>query len=448
MEEILFHPLIFDIINSLAWGSPYWPEVATSLGALLLVLWLAYRIGLRRGAERAALSTGPAAVEEIEHIPTVAEPEPAAEEAPPETPPPGPVAEEAPAVEVAEPEPPSKEEALASAEAPAVEEAVPEPAPPVEEVPAVPEPVEEEPPTEDFFTRLRRGLARTKESFIGRLDQLLKGAKLDEDTYDELEEVLVTADLGVKTAYKLLEKIQTEADRDRLKKPDSVRELLREEIARTLKKVEAPLDVEGHKPFVIMVLGVNGVGKTTTIGKLAWRYSKAGKKVLIAAADTFRAAAIEQVGEWAKRSGSDIVKHEAGSDPGAVAFDSVKAALARNVDVLIIDTAGRLHTRVPLMDELKKVHRVVSRELEGAPHEVLLVLDATTGQNAISQAASFNEAIGVTGIAVTKLDGTAKGGVIVGISDQFEIPIRLIGIGEKMVDLVDFETEPFVEALF
>jgi len=417
MEAFFSHPLIYEIMEALAFGQPYWPEVSMALGAVLLAMWLVYRAQRRGLAAKAAPPPTPeeVATPEEEPLPLPVEDEPVAEEAPP-------------VVEAPLPE----EEAE---EAPVVEE---------EELDAI----EEAPPTEDFFTRLRRGLSRTKGSFVERVDSLLGSARLDEDTFEELEEVLVTADLGVKTAYKLLEKIQSEASRGQLKQAGAAQSLLQNEIKQILETADAPLDVETAKPFVIMVLGVNGVGKTTTIGKLAWRYRKQGKKVLVAASDTFRAAAIEQLSEWARRAGAGIVKHASGADPGAVAFDAVKAAMARDVDVLIIDTAGRLHTRVPLMDELKKVKRIVSRELDGAPHEVLLVLDATTGQNAISQTETFHKELEITGVALTKLDGTAKGGVIVGISDLFGIPIRLIGIGERMDDLADFNAQSFIEALF
>lgn len=464
MEQLLNNPFIVEIISALMLGSPWWPEIGIGLADLLLALWLVYRIQNRRAIETRP-APSPEAVREGEEIYDAARAEIAAEAAPlAETPPalepvaapaaPQKIEKEIPKPRAVEPtpieefEPVEEPEYEYEYEGEEVTEGVEVVAPPAEPVEEEPMPIEEPPAAVDIFTRLKRGLSRTKEAFIGRIDTLLRGAKLDDDSYEELEEALVTADLGVKTAYKLLEKIQTEAGRNKLKDSKAVRQLLRDEITQILEKVEAPLNVENKKPFVIMVIGVNGVGKTTTIGKLAWRYRKAGKKVMMAAADTFRAAAIEQLTEWARRAGADIVKHEANSDPGAVAFDAVKAAVARNVDVLIVDTAGRLHTRVPLMEELKKVKRVISRELEGAPHEVLLVLDATTGQNAISQTQTFSKELGATGIAITKLDGTAKGGVIVGISDQFTIPIRLIGIGERMDDLVDFETKPFVDALF
>jgi fused signal recognition particle receptor len=254
----------------------------------------------------------------------------------------------------------------------------------------------------------------------------------------------------VKTSSQLIEGVQKGLKRGELQEPEKVRDFIKQEIFRILKSGEKPLmiDFSQTKPFLLMVVGVNGVGKTTTIAKIARHYSSQGKKVLIGAADTFRAAAVEQLEIWAKRVGADLIKQSKGSDPSAVAFDSVHAAKARNVDLVFIDTAGRLHTKVNLMEELKKVKRIIARECPGAPHEVLLVLDATTGQNAISQAKLFNEAIGVTGIALTKLDGTAKGGIIIGITEELKIPVRYIGVGEGMDDLREFNASEFVQALF
>jgi fused signal recognition particle receptor len=267
---------------------------------------------------------------------------------------------------------------------------------------------------------------------------------------DELEALLFEADLGVKTSSQLIEGVQQGLKRGELQDPDRVKEFIKQEILRILQAGEKPLFINFSqtKPFVIMVVGVNGGGKTTTIGKIAHQYTSQGKKVLIGAADTFRAAAVEQLEIWAKRVGADLIKQVKGSDPSAVAFDSIQAAKARNIDLVFIDTAGRLHTKVNLMEELKKLNRIVGRECPGAPHEVLLVLDATTGQNAISQAKLFNEAIGVTGIALTKLDGTAKGGIIVGITEELKIPIRYIGVGEGIDDLKEFNATEFVQALF
>ena len=302
-----------------------------------------------------------------------------------------------------------------------------------------------------LFEKLKEGLSKTHQGFVEKIDQLLTGKKsLDQDFLDELEALLFSADLGVKTSSELIEGVQKGLKRGDLQEPERVKDFIRQEILRILKMGEKPLtiDFSQTKPFLFMVVGVNGVGKTTTIAKIAHQYSSQGKKVLIGAADTFRAAAVEQLEVWATRVKADLIKHSKGSDPSAVAFDSVHAAKARNVDLVFIDTAGRLHTKVNLMEELKKVKRIIAREYPGAPHEILLVLDATTGQNAISQAKLFHEAIGVTGIALTKLDGTAKGGIIIGITDELKIPIRYIGVGEGMDDLREFNASEFVQALF
>jgi fused signal recognition particle receptor len=301
------------------------------------------------------------------------------------------------------------------------------------------------------FEKLKEGLSKTHQGFVEKIDQLFSGKRLiDQDLLDELEGLLFSADLGVKTSSQLIEGVQKGLKRGELQEPEKVRDFIKQEIFRILKSGEKPLmiDFSQTKPFLLMVVGVNGVGKTTTIAKIARHYSSQGKKVLIGAADTFRAAAVEQLEIWAKRVGADLIKQSKGSDPSAVAFDSVHAAKARNVDLVFIDTAGRLHTKVNLMEELKKVKRIIARECPGAPHEVLLVLDATTGQNAISQAKLFNEAIGVTGIALTKLDGTAKGGIIIGITEELKIPVRYIGVGEGMDDLREFNASEFVQALF
>jgi fused signal recognition particle receptor len=272
--------------------------------------------------------------------------------------------------------------------------------------------------------------------------------EIDNNLWDDFEETLITADLGVGTTMNLRKEIQKKLTKKALLDPMVIKGALREEVLRVLKNSEAPLPALNVKPFVIMVAGVNGVGKTTSIGKLAYKFRKEQKSVMIAAADTFRAAAVEQLEIWAKRVESDFLKGQNGVDPSAVAFDAVRAAKARGSDILIIDTAGRLHTKTNLMDELKKIRRVIGRELEGAPHETLLVLDATTGQNAIQQAKIFKEAVEITGIILTKLDGTAKGGVIVAIADELKIPVKFIGIGERLGDLREFKAEEFVEALF
>ena len=301
---------------------------------------------------------------------------------------------------------------------------------------------------EGFFARLKKGLAKTRSSFAGGVDRLIAGRKvIDEDLLEELEELLITADVGVKTTVELIRRIQKKVDRKELSDPASLKDYLEQEI-------QGLLDIEfipmhwGHKPVVIMVIGVNGTGKTTTIGKLAARFTKMGKKVLLVAGDTFRAAATEQLEIWSQRVGCQIIKQGHGADPSAVAFDGIQAGLSRDADVVIIDTAGRLHTKVNLMEELKKMQRVIGRQLEGAPHEVLLVLDATTGQNALSQAKMFNEAIGVSGLVLTKLDGTAKGGIVLAITQELNIPVRFIGVGEAIADLREFMPREFAEAMF
>jgi fused signal recognition particle receptor len=303
----------------------------------------------------------------------------------------------------------------------------------------------------NFFEKLKTGLSKTHEGFVEKIDQLLLGKKeIDQDVLDELEGLLFEADLGVKTSSQLIEGVRQGLKRGELQEPEKVKEFIKQEILRILKSGEKPLSIDFSqtKPFVFMVVGVNGGGKTTTIGKIAYQYSSQGKKVLVGAADTFRAAAVEQLEIWANRVGADLIKQSKGSDPSAVAFDAIHAAKARGIDLVFIDTAGRLHTKVNLMEELKKVKRIVGRECPGAPHEILLVLDATTGQNAISQAKLFSEAVGVTGIALTKLDGTAKGGIIVGITEELKIPIRYIGVGEGIDDLKEFNATEFVQALF
>jgi len=302
-----------------------------------------------------------------------------------------------------------------------------------------------------FIEKLKKGLSKTHQGLVEKIDRLLLGKKtIDQDLLDELEAILFEADLGVTTTTKLMEVVRKELKKGEFDDAVKIKEFIRQEILRILKKGEDPLiiDFSDKKPFVFMVVGVNGVGKTTTIGKIAYQYSSLGKKVLIGAADTFRAAAVEQLEIWAKRVGADFIKQSKGSDPSAVAFDSIQAAKARGIDLVFIDTAGRLHTKVNLMEELKKIKRIIGRECPGAPHETLLILDATTGQNAISQAKLFHEAIGITGIALTKLDGTAKGGIIIGITEELKIPIRYIGIGEGLDDLKEFNANEFVQALF
>lgn len=300
-----------------------------------------------------------------------------------------------------------------------------------------------------LFQRLKEGLSKTHKNLVDKIDQAVLGRKkIDEDLYDELEEILVTSDLGVQTSYRLIERVRERLRRGESDQAELIKGYLKEELLLILKGVGDGIDTERARPFVILMVGVNGVGKTTTIGKLASRYRSEGKSMLLAAGDTFRAAAIEQLEVWGERAGCPVIKHKEGSDPSAVIFDAIKAAQNRGTDVLIADTAGRLHTKVNLMEELKKVKRVVEKELPGAPHEILLVLDATTGQNAVSQAKLFKEAVDITGIVLTKLDGTAKGGVVVSIVDELRIPVKFIGIGEGVEDLRPFDPSEFVEALF
>ncbi|CAH2032687.1 signal recognition particle-docking protein FtsY [Trichlorobacter ammonificans] len=300
-----------------------------------------------------------------------------------------------------------------------------------------------------FFTRLKNGLKKTTDGLVGRIDALVLGKKeINADTLEELEEILITSDIGVATTVELIRALEQRLSRQELKDGQALKSALKEELLSRLLACHQSFRPEGATPFVVLVVGVNGVGKTTTIGKLAARYAAEGKRVLLAAGDTFRAAAAEQLVVWGERAGVEVIRHQEGADPSAVAFDACKAAVARKTDLLIIDTAGRLHTKVNLMEEMKKIRRVIEREIPGAPHETLLVLDAATGQNALSQARLFKEAAGVSGLALTKLDGTAKGGIIVAISRECALPVRFIGIGESVDDLRDFDPQEFVNALF
>ena len=300
-----------------------------------------------------------------------------------------------------------------------------------------------------FFDRLKKGLSKTHQSIVGRIDTLLMGRKqIDADILEEIEEILISADIGVATTAELVAVLEQRLKRNELQDGEALKNALKEEMLARLSQDAPVIDVNSASPYVIMVIGVNGVGKTTTIGKLAWRFAEDGKKVLLVAGDTFRAAAAEQLEIWGQRAGADVVRHKEGADPSAVVFDGCKAALGRNADVLIIDTAGRLHTKVNLMEELKKIRRVMGRELPGTPHETLLILDASTGQNAVSQARLFKEVADVTGIAITKLDGTAKGGIVVAICSELKIPVRYIGVGEGVEDLREFDPRQFVEAIF
>jgi len=295
--------------------------------------------------------------------------------------------------------------------------------------------------------KFKEGLSKTREGFVDKISNLVSGKReFDEDFFEELEEIFIQGDVGMATTLNLVESLKRKVKAEKITETKDLYQIL-EELIVGLLGAESALNVEG-KPAVIMVVGVNGAGKTTTIGKMAHQYKEQGKKVLIAAGDTFRAAAIDQLEVWANRVGTQLIKHQEGSDPAAVAYDAVNAGRSRGADVVIIDTAGRLQNKANLMQELQKVHRIVSKEMPGAPQEVLLVLDATTGQNAISQAKVFSEAVGVTGIALTKLDGTAKGGVVLGIAHELNIPVKLIGIGEGIEDLKAFNGRTFAKALF
>lgn len=299
-----------------------------------------------------------------------------------------------------------------------------------------------------FFDKLKEGLQKTRKSITEKIDQVLVSfGKVDEELFDELEEILITSDIGIETTMKVIEDLKEKVKERKIIDPKEVKGLLKETLKEILEKGGNEMNLN-TKPSVIIVIGVNGVGKTTSIGKIANLYKSQGKKVLLAAGDTFRAAAIDQLEVWAQRVGTEIIMQKEGSDPAAVIFDAVQAAKSRNADLLICDTAGRLHTKKNLMEELKKVSRVLERELPGADRETLLVLDATTGQNAIVQAKTFSETSDITGIVLTKLDGTAKGGIVVAIKSELDIPVKLIGVGEQLDDLQKFDAAEFIEALF
>jgi fused signal recognition particle receptor len=299
-----------------------------------------------------------------------------------------------------------------------------------------------------FFSKLKESLAKTRNNFVDKVNQLVAVTrKIDEELFEDLEAIMLQADVGVAATSRLITELRSEAKKQGLNDASQLKGLLRAKMGDILGE-QAPLQINSQGPTVYLVVGVNGVGKTTTIGKLAYRSVKEKKRVLLAAGDTFRAAAIEQLEVWSSRTGVELVKHQAGSDPAAVVYDAMQAAIRRGVDLLIIDTAGRLHTKSNLMEELRKIRRIIAREMPGAPHEVLLVLDATTGQNAVRQAELFREATEVTGIVLAKLDGTAKGGIVLAIKEELDIPVKLVGVGEGNEDLKDFSGEEFLAALF
>ena len=305
-------------------------------------------------------------------------------------------------------------------------------------------------PRQGFLRFLKERLTKTRQGLLRKIDRLLSGRQaIDADLFEELEEVLIGSDLGVQTTMRIMQELQQSVAEQRLRQPIEIRAHLKQSLLDILHVSTEELCTEvAQPPAVILLVGVNGVGKTTTIAKLAYQLKHQGKKVLLAAADTFRAAAIEQLQEWADRVGVEVIKHGAGADPAAVVYDTIQAAKARSIDVVIVDTAGRLHTKVNLMEECKKIKRVLAREHEGAPHEILLVLDATVGQNGVAQAKQFHESLGLTGLVMTKLDGTAKGGIVVSIVNELNIPVKLIGVGEKLPDLQPFDPTAFTEALF
>lgn len=311
----------------------------------------------------------------------------------------------------------------------------------------------------DFFSKQKKenldeGLKKTKDSFLGKIARAVVGkSKVDDEVLDNLEEILITSDVGVETTLKIIEKIEARVKKDKVLGTEELNGILKEEIENLLEESDSgskPFDLksEENDPYVIMVVGVNGVGKTTTIGKLAHQFKAAGSKVILGASDTFRAAAVDQLVIWSERVGVPIVQQGMGADPASVAFDTVQSAKSQNADVVIIDTAGRLHNKVNLMNELNKIKRVMDKVIPGAPHEILLVLDGSTGQNAFEQAKQFSQATDINALAVTKLDGTAKGGVVIGISDQMNIPVKYIGVGEKIEDLQLFDKKNFVDSLF
>jgi fused signal recognition particle receptor len=312
-------------------------------------------------------------------------------------------------------------------------------------------PTQEKPASKSMFQRLQERLGKTRDSLVYRLDRLFLGKKeIDQELFEQLEEILITADLGVATTLELLDIARKKVKRDQLSDPQALKTIIRDQIQAYIEATDQPAELvmPAEGPFVIMVVGVNGVGKTTTIGKMAAKFAGAGQSVLLVAGDTFRAAAINQLKIWGERVGVEVIAQNPGADPSSVVFDGLEYGVAHRYDVIIIDTAGRLHTSVNLMAELKKIKRVIGKKMEGAPHEIMLVLDATTGQNGIAQAKFFHEAVGVSGLTLTKLDGTAKGGIVANICREIRIPVRFIGIGEQVDDLRDFDAREFVDALF
>ena len=363
-----------------------------------------------------------------------------------------------PLAEEAEPFPDQESAAPAAAELfpeediPLEEDATATPAPAAAEGPVSAfAPTQEKPAAKSMFRRLQERLGKTKDSLVYRLDRLFLGKKeIDQDLFEQLEEILITADLGVGTTQALLDEARKKVKRDQLSDPQALKTVLRDQILAYIEATAQPAELvmPAEGPFVIMVVGVNGVGKTTTIGKIAAKFKRAGQSVLLVAGDTFRAAAINQLKIWGERVGVEVIAQNPGADPSSVVFDGLEYGVAHSFDVIIIDTAGRLHTSVNLMEELKKIRRVIGKKMAGAPHEVMLVLDANTGQNGISQAKLFHEAVGVTGLTLTKLDGTAKGGIVANVCREIRIPVRFIGIGEQIDDLRDFDAREFVDALF
>ena len=363
-----------------------------------------------------------------------------------------------PAAESPAPVPPEPAEADApappSAELPAEPEEPEEPGEASEEIvpaPPISARTQEKPASRSMFQRLQERLGKTRDALIYRLDRLFLGKKeIDQDLFEQLEEILITADLGVATTLELIDVARKKVKRDQLSDPQALKGIIRDQILAYIEASDQPAELVLPEtgPFVIMVVGVNGVGKTTTIGKIAAKFARAGQSVLLVAADTFRAAAIDQLRIWGERVGVRVIAQKPNADPSSVVFDGLDYGVAHDMDVIIIDTAGRLHTSVNLMAELKKIHRVIGKKMPGAPHEVMLVLDATTGQNGIAQAKMFHEAVGVTGLTLTKLDGTAKGGIVANVCREIKIPVRFIGIGEQLDDLRDFDAREFVDALF